>query len=82
MNVQAIHRLCVDAANQCPQYSSGYDSYPRNVGTDYAATMRYWLQEDLLWDKGYHVYLPEWIVKEFDKVDPLRSRYRTMIIEV
>ena len=79
MTPREFHDACHDAICECPQFDPydddqeilGWGEFGNIPKKGWVKTIRFWKENDLLWDMGYSQCLPEEVQELFDKVDRL-----------
>ena len=79
MTPKEFHEACHDACQECPQfrpydddqYIMGYGYYGKIPKKGWVVLIKFWKEESLLWDKGYHEALPQEVQELFDCIDKL-----------
>ncbi len=82
MTPEEFHDACHEAILQCPQFR-GYDDDTRFHGfgefgkipkKGMLAVVKFWRDNEILWDSGYSEELPQECLELFEKIDSLLDK--------
>ena len=79
MTPKEFHESCHEAICSCPQfqgydddqYFEGFGEFSKIPKKGMLAVIKFWREDDLLWDKGYSEELPEECLQLFEEIDSL-----------
>lgn len=82
MTPREFHEACYDAICECPQfqgydddtYFEGYGEFGNIHKKGLHKVIKFWMDDDLLWNKGYSEALPQEVLEVFERIDSLVNK--------